>query len=75
MVGRLRRRQGDTAAALALHTHAHGLSSSLSYRIEEAYALAGMADALGDTADAVQYRAEAEKLFAALGVPAEHRRG
>ncbi|WNI33213.1 BTAD domain-containing putative transcriptional regulator [Streptomyces sp. ITFR-6] len=75
MVGRLRRRQGDTAAALALHTHAHGLSSSLSYRIEEAYALSGMADALGDTPDAVQYRAEAEKLFAALGVPAEHRRG
>lgn len=75
VVGRLRRRQGDVAAALALHTHAHGLSSSLSYRIEEAYALAGMADALGDTPDAARYRAEAEQLFAEMGVPASHRRG
>ncbi|WP_307797702.1 BTAD domain-containing putative transcriptional regulator [Streptomyces laculatispora] len=75
MVGRLRRRQGDTAAALALHTHAHELSSSLSYRIEEAYALAGMADALGDTPDAVRYRAEAEKLFGEMGVLKGHRRG
>lgn len=35
-----------------------------------ASSLAGMADALGDTPDAVRYGAEAEKLFAALGVPA-----
>ncbi|MEU8701472.1 BTAD domain-containing putative transcriptional regulator [Streptomyces sp. NPDC048680] len=75
VVGRLRRRQGDMAAALALHTHAHELASSLSYRIEEAYALAGMADALGDTPDAVRYRAEAEKLFTEMGVLKGHRRG
>ncbi|MET9663228.1 AfsR family transcriptional regulator, partial [Streptomyces sp. NPDC006510] len=75
VVGRLRRRQGDMAAALALHTHAHELASSLSYRIEQAYALAGMADALGDTPDAARYRAQAEDLFAEMGVPASHRRG
>jgi DNA-binding SARP family transcriptional activator len=75
VVGRLRRRQGDVAAALELHTHAHELASSLSYRIEQAYALAGMADALGDTPDAARYRVEAEELFAGMGVPADHRRG
>ncbi|WP_326596546.1 AfsR/SARP family transcriptional regulator [Streptomyces brevispora] len=75
MVGRLRRRQGDVVAALALHTHAHELSSSLSYRIEEAYALAGMADALGDTPDAVRHRVAAEELFAGMGVPEGRRRG
>ncbi|MFG2599116.1 BTAD domain-containing putative transcriptional regulator [Streptomyces sp. NPDC048462] len=75
IVGRLRRRQGATAAALALHTHALGLSSSLGYRVEEAYARAGVADALGDTPDAVRYRVEAERLFATMGVPAERRRG
>ncbi|MFD7498222.1 BTAD domain-containing putative transcriptional regulator [Streptomyces sp. NPDC059832] len=74
VVGRLRRRQGDVAAALALHTHAHELASSLSYRIEQAYALAGMADVLGDTPDAARYRAEAEQLFTEMGVPADHRR-
>lgn len=74
VVGRLRRRQGDMAAALALHTHAHELASSLSYRIEQAYALAGMADALGNTPDATRYRAEAEQLFTDMGVPADHRR-
>ncbi|WP_308434267.1 BTAD domain-containing putative transcriptional regulator [Streptomyces gelaticus] len=74
VVGRLRRRQGDATGALALHTHAHELASSLSYRIEQAYALAGMADALGDTPDATRYRAEAEQLFTDMGVPAEHRR-
>lgn len=75
VVGRLRRRQGDAAAALELHTHAHEIASSLSYRIEQAYALAGMADALGETPDAARYRAEAEELFAGMGVPADHRRG
>ncbi|MFF1923206.1 BTAD domain-containing putative transcriptional regulator [Streptomyces sp. NPDC058221] len=75
VVGRLRRRQGDPAAALALHTHAHELSSSLGYRIEEAYALTGMADALADAPDAAGYREEAEKLFAGLGVPEGRRRG
>lgn len=74
MVGRLRRRQGDRAAALTLHSHAHELSASLSYRIEKAYALTGMADALGDTPDAARHRAEAEELFAEMGVPAAHRR-
>ncbi|WSN60728.1 AfsR family transcriptional regulator [Streptomyces sp. NBC_01005] len=74
IVGRLRRRQGDVAAALSLHTHAHKLASTLSYRIEQAYALVGMADALGDTPEAARYRAEAEQLFDGMGVPPDHRR-
>lgn len=73
-VGRLRLRQGDAAAALALHQHAFDLSAAISYRIEEAYALVGMADALGDTAEAAAHRAAAEKLFAGMGVPEDRRR-
>ncbi|MFB6817693.1 BTAD domain-containing putative transcriptional regulator [Streptomyces sp. NPDC056347] len=74
VVGRLRRRQGDPATALELHTHAHELAASLGYRIEQAYALTGMADSLGDVPEAERYRAEAERLFTELGVPADRRR-
>ncbi|MEV8457852.1 BTAD domain-containing putative transcriptional regulator [Streptomyces sp. NPDC052095] len=74
VVGRLRRRQGDTAAALELHRHAHELAASLGYRVEQAYALTGMADALGDDPAAARYREEAEQIFTELGVPAQHRR-
>ncbi|WP_328745012.1 tetratricopeptide repeat protein [Streptomyces sp. NBC_00285] len=73
-VGRLRCRQGDADGALALHTHAYQLASAISYRIEEAYALAGMADALGDAENADVHRAAAEALFAEMGVPADRRR-
>ncbi|MER5474537.1 BTAD domain-containing putative transcriptional regulator [Streptomyces sp. NPDC002685] len=73
-VGRLRYRQGDTESALALHIHAYQLASAISYRIEEAYALAGMADALGGAEEAATHRAAAEALFAEMGVPADRRR-
>ncbi|MFD5075701.1 BTAD domain-containing putative transcriptional regulator [Streptomyces sp. NPDC058371] len=73
-VGRLRCRQGDCETALALHTHAYRLATAINYRIEEAYALAGMARALGDAEDAAAHRAAAEALFAEMGVPADHRR-
>ena len=77
MAGRLRRRQGDHAAALALHTDALDAASGIEYRIEEAYALSGMADAaseLGRADTAAAHRAAAEELFAVMDVPAERRR-
>lgn len=73
-VGRLRYRQGDTETALALHTHAYQIATNTNYRVEQAYALAGMADALGDAGDAAAHRAAAESLFAEMGVPADRRR-
>ncbi|MFI5754888.1 BTAD domain-containing putative transcriptional regulator [Streptomyces sp. NPDC051569] len=78
MVGRLRHQQGEYASALALHTHAYELASAFSYRAEEAYALSGMgraAGALGDPEVSAEHLAEAEKLFAAMGVPEDRRRG
>jgi len=74
IVGRLRRRQGDGQTALALHAHAHELASGMSYRIEEAYALSGLADSTEDSEAAARHRAAAEELFAKLGVPADRRR-
>ncbi|MET7699938.1 BTAD domain-containing putative transcriptional regulator [Streptomyces sp. NPDC005485] len=74
IVGRLRRRQGDRQAALALHAHAHELAFGMSYRIEEAYALAGLADGTEDADAAARHRAEAEELFAKLGVAVDRRR-
>ncbi|WP_328552733.1 MULTISPECIES: AfsR/SARP family transcriptional regulator [unclassified Streptomyces] len=73
-VGRLRYRQGDAKSALDLHVHAYQLASAISYRIEEAYALAGMADALGGAEEAATHRAAAEALFSEMGVPANRRR-
>ncbi|WP_329560721.1 AfsR/SARP family transcriptional regulator [Kitasatospora sp. NBC_01266] len=74
--GRLLHRRGEHGAALALHTHAHQRAAAIDYRTEEAYALAGLAqaaEALGD-AGAPGHRAAAERLFTALGVPADRRR-
>ncbi len=77
MAGRLRYRQGAHAAALELHSGALEAASSIEYRIEEAYALSGMADAaaaLGAPEEAAEHRAAAEEHFAAMDVPAERRR-
>ncbi|MCC9308113.1 tetratricopeptide repeat protein [Kitasatospora sp. RB6PN24] len=74
--GRLLHRRGEHAAALALHTRAHRRAAAIAYRTEEAYALAGLAqaaEALGD-AGAAGHRAVAEQLFTVLGVPADRRR-
>ncbi|WP_327070527.1 AfsR/SARP family transcriptional regulator [Kitasatospora sp. NBC_01302] len=74
--GRLLHRRGEHAAALDLHTRAYRLAAAIDYRTEEAYALAGLAraaEALGRSG-AAGHQAQAERLFAALGVPAERRR-
>jgi DNA-binding SARP family transcriptional activator len=74
IVGRLRRRQGERRAARELHADARELASAMSYRIEEAYALAGLADAEDDAVAAARHRAAAEELFARMGVAEERRR-
>jgi DNA-binding SARP family transcriptional activator len=75
IAGRMRLRQGDHATALDLHRSAYDTASGINYRIEEAYARAGMADALGDDTEAgAGHRAVAEALFARMDVPRERRR-
>ncbi|MEU2023196.1 BTAD domain-containing putative transcriptional regulator [Streptomyces sp. NPDC016469] len=74
IVGRLRRRQGDHHASRELHASALELAASMNYRIEEAYALSGLADATDDDTDAAGHRAVAEELFARMGVPPDRRR-
>jgi tetratricopeptide (TPR) repeat protein len=76
-LGRLRCDQRDAASALRLHTAAHEIAAKVGYRIEEAYALSGMAraaDELGEDRAAGRWRAAAEELFLDLGVPASRRR-
>jgi DNA-binding SARP family transcriptional activator len=71
-VGRLRRLQGQPAAALTLHGNAQRVASAIGFRVEEARALDGLAeayDALGDTALSLEFRARANALFDVLGVP------
>ncbi|WTI83183.1 tetratricopeptide repeat protein [Streptomyces sp. NBC_00726] len=74
IVGRLRRRQGERGAACELHSNARELAASMSYRIEEAYALSGLADAAGEEADVTGHRVAAEKLFERMGVAPDRRR-
>jgi tetratricopeptide (TPR) repeat protein len=77
VLGRLQRGRGNPAAALDLHVQAYEVAAAVRFRVEEAYALSGMAaaaDALGDAAAAQTHRAAAEELFALLGVPADRRR-
>ncbi len=45
IAGRLRLRRGDAAGALALHREARDVARAVGHRVEEAYALAGIADA------------------------------
>ncbi|MBL1109807.1 tetratricopeptide repeat protein [Streptomyces sp. 5-8] len=74
IVGRLRRRQGERRAARELHADALELAVAMSYRIEEAYALSGLADAEDEARAAARHRAAAEELFARMGVPEDRRR-
>ncbi|MGC4987349.1 AfsR/SARP family transcriptional regulator [Streptomyces sp. DT193] len=71
LLGSLLLKRGRPGAAFRLHTRAHEHALRVTYRVEEAYALAGMARAagyLGDAVGAQDYRAAAQTLFAALGV-------
>ncbi|QMU80341.1 AfsR family transcriptional regulator [Streptacidiphilus sp. PB12-B1b] len=77
MAGRVLRRRGRFGEALELHGSALEAASGIEYRIEVAYALAGMAAAqegLGNSGQAEAHRAAAEELFTAMGVPPESRR-
>ncbi|WP_405762087.1 tetratricopeptide repeat protein [Streptomyces sp. NBC_01420] len=74
IVGRLRARQGEYEAARELHASALESASSMRYRIEEAYALSGLADAADGDTDAAGHRAAAEKLFEQMGVARDRRR-
>lgn len=74
IVGRLRGRQGEYEAARELHASALESAASMRYRIEEAYALSGLADAADGDTDAARHRAAAEKLFERMGVARDRRR-
>ncbi|MEV6731326.1 MULTISPECIES: BTAD domain-containing putative transcriptional regulator [unclassified Streptomyces] len=77
VVGRVLQRRQEYASALDLHSSAYELASGVGYRTEEAYALAGMAEAaaaLGAEREAAEHAAAAEELFAAMGVAREVRR-
>ncbi|MFF4356483.1 BTAD domain-containing putative transcriptional regulator [Streptomyces sp. NPDC001604] len=72
LIGEFCRRRSEHDKALSLHTHAHELATAIGYRAEQARALNGMADAaeaLGDTALALEHRAAARELFDAMGCP------
>ncbi|WP_415952942.1 AfsR/SARP family transcriptional regulator [Streptomyces sp. KLOTTS4A1] len=78
LLGRLLSRQGRHEAALDAHTAAYEIAAPLKYRVVEAYALLGMADAalvLGDAETAGRHRRTAEEWFAAVGVEPGRRRG
>ncbi|WP_438319600.1 AfsR/SARP family transcriptional regulator (plasmid) [Streptomyces sp. HUAS TT3] len=78
MIGRVLQRKREHARALDLHSSAYELASGVGYRIEEAYALAGMARAaaaLGAGEEAAEHEAAAEELFSAMGVAPGARRG
>jgi DNA-binding SARP family transcriptional activator/tetratricopeptide (TPR) repeat protein len=76
VVGRLRRRENDHAAAVKLHQTAYGVAEAIGYRVEEARALRGVAEALialGDTAAGQEHHRHAEELFDTLGIPPDAR--
>ncbi|MER5466271.1 BTAD domain-containing putative transcriptional regulator [Streptomyces sp. NPDC002668] len=77
MIGRVLQRRQEYASALALHSSAYELASSVGYRVEEAYALDGLAkaaEALGDEPWAIEHAGLAEELFKAMDVPPNARR-
>ncbi len=77
ILGRLLLGRGEHAAAQHLHARAYEVATTAGFRMEEAYALSGMAaaaDALGDVEVAAAHHAAAEELFTLLGVPADRRR-
>ncbi|MDQ1033730.1 DNA-binding SARP family transcriptional activator [Streptomyces sp. V3I8] len=76
--GRFFHRAGDDERALGLHRQALASAARLGHRVEEAYALDGIAralTALGDTAGAAEQGAAAEEAFLAMGIPGRFRRG
>ena len=77
ILGRLRRRCGDNVTALDLHGDALDTATTIGYRIEQAYAFAGLASAahaLGEPA-AKDYQQSAAEVFLAMDLPAGgHRR-
>ncbi|MBP2337327.1 DNA-binding SARP family transcriptional activator [Saccharothrix coeruleofusca] len=76
MIGRLRRAEGDHAEALVLHERAHALAADIGYRIEQARALVGLAEAsaaLGEVEQARRHRERADEIFRDLGVPSAAR--
>ncbi|MDI1464792.1 BTAD domain-containing putative transcriptional regulator [Catellatospora sp. KI3] len=77
LLGRLLLARGDAGAALHLHTRAYETAVAVRFRVEEAYALAGMAaaaHALGDRDAAAAFGADAEAVFEALDIPRDRRR-
>jgi tetratricopeptide (TPR) repeat protein len=77
VLARVYAKQGETVRALTGFAKAHQIAASISYRVEEAYALLGLGqayEALGDEAAASRNLAAAEELFASMDVPAPLRR-
>lgn len=69
ILGSLRGRGGDHAAAYQLHSEAHRIASAVGYRIEVVRALEGLAEVLaaqGDTVGAATRRSEATELRDAM---------
>ncbi|MFE7137186.1 BTAD domain-containing putative transcriptional regulator [Streptomyces sp. NPDC057644] len=72
IIGRFHTRNGRYSAAFELHARARDAASRIGYRVEEARALAGMADALdrmGEQEAASTHRESAREAFDAMGVP------
>ncbi|MEU5313814.1 BTAD domain-containing putative transcriptional regulator [Streptomyces sp. NPDC021562] len=70
--GRFFHRCGDHQRALRLHRQAHASAARLGHRVEEAYALDGLAQALaalGHTAEAAERTDAAHAAFRAMGIP------
>ncbi|MEW2301482.1 BTAD domain-containing putative transcriptional regulator [Streptomyces sp. NPDC006655] len=76
--GRFFHRCGDHQRALQLHRQAHASAARLGHRVEEAYALDGLAQALaalGHTAEAAERADAAHAAFRAMGIPGGIHRG
>ncbi|MFD5201436.1 BTAD domain-containing putative transcriptional regulator [Streptomyces sp. NPDC058375] len=72
IIGRFHARNGRYTPAFELHARARDAASRIGYRVEEARALAGMADALdrmGEQKAASAHRESAREAFDAMGVP------
>nr|WSX51297.1 tetratricopeptide repeat protein [Streptomyces sp. NBC_00974] len=76
LIGTLRLARGEHALALELFEGVYRRAAAAEYRMEEARALAGIAQAaaaLGDGARAGEYRTRSEALFDSMGVPQDAR--
>ncbi|HUQ54065.1 AfsR/SARP family transcriptional regulator [Lentzea sp.] len=75
VLGGLEMAAGRYESALELHTNAHRIASAVSYQVEEARALLGLAqvhEAIGNAA--AEYRRRADELFDELGIDVRFRR-